>query len=352
MANRLNCFPLKQLALQYIENNNIKHQYLFSRDISEDGKQEFYVQSYEEIYNIVNNVKEAHLYEYFNDTDPARLFLDIDYKKDNKVKFSSILNEIIQLIDNTLEEHNRFNQAKIILKSCSNKKHSAHIIYPNVIFENIKQMKKFILDINSPLVENKIIDTAIYKTGCFRLYKSSKMKYKIPLIYYKSINYKFIDDKTIFYDTLVRNISHIPKKDYIKIKLEIPEKNTLKMVQYTNESHKIIDNDEIIDIDILADYVFIINEQYGEKYKDWIKVGMALYNCNQSEECFNLWCDWSKQFAGFSSVNDCKYKWGKFKRHQYGFAIGTIKYYARKSNSKKYLKIEQKYRCDYNEYMF
>ena len=352
MTSKSNYFPLKKFALNYIKENDIKNQYLFCRDITEDSHKEFYVQPYEEIYRLLTNYKEAHLYECFDDTDPTKLFLDIDYKKSNSIKFSDILNEIITLIDTSLEYYGKFNEAKIILKSCSNEKHSAHIIYPNTIFESIKQIKQFVLNLKSPLVENNIIDISIYKTGCFRMYKSSKLKLGIPLIYYKSINYNYVNDKTLYYDTLVKNISHIKNTDYISIELPNQQINYNKYNNKFNNDNNINNNiNNIInnehDVKMLEQYVFLINEKYGDNYNGWIKIGMALFNCNQTEECFNLWCNWSKQFASFKDISDCRYRWTRFARSN--LTIGTIKQCAKECNPEKY-KIINNY--NYDIYMF
>lgn len=355
--NKLQTFMLKCHAIDYIKNNNIKDKYLFYRDKdAKKGSKTFHVESYETIYDIINNTNKAYLYEHYNDTDPAKLFLDIDYKKNNKIKFSEVLNEIINLVDNALKHHKRLNEAKIILKSCSELKHSAHIIYPNVVFESIKQMKQFIIELKSPFVDNHIIDTAVYKTGCFRLYKSSKMNVGIPLTYSKGINYEFVDDKTLFYDTLVRNINYDSKMIHINLPHYGKQNNTNNNINNTINNKTIIPTnyvDNSIDINLLRKYVFLINEKYGENFDGWIKVGMTLYNIGQSSDYFNIWHDWSKQFSSFSNKLDCMNRWNTFKKTN--LTIGTIMMFAFECNNNKYKSINKKIykkNNNYDDYMF
>ena len=118
---------------------------------------------------------------------------DIDKNISRKKNLNKYINDVIQLTNNCLDkEFNIQNPRIIILKSKYNKntgKLSAHIIYPDTIFENILDIKKFYLETKSPLIEAGILDINPYKTGCLRMLWCSKINKNNKLKFYKGINY-------------------------------------------------------------------------------------------------------------------------------------------------------------------
>ena len=225
--------PKKQDIIDYINNNKITNLYLFSEDkISIKNNKEvivkqFYLIDYNSVY-LLSKQKKFHLYENYEKNEKVKLFIDIDIKKypENINKdeyFDDIIDKSIELFTDKLKEKNVFNPEIIILKSSSENKLSSHVIFNNVIFEDIYHMKHFLSILNNTeLVKKDIIDTNVYKSGCFRLLWNSKLEKNVNLEYYKSINYKYITDKQLFFDCILRNIP----KTYHFVKMEKDKKES------------------------------------------------------------------------------------------------------------------------------
>lgn len=82
---------------------------------------------------------------------------------------------------------------------------SLHFIYPDIIFNNIYEMKYFMNDI-------KLVDQSVYKVGCFRMMYCSKLNKNNILLYCDSINYiKPKTDYELFLDACICYITDKPK---------------------------------------------------------------------------------------------------------------------------------------------
>jgi len=174
----------KQVILDYIKNNNITNLYLFSEDkiIVKDNQEniikQFYLLDYKTIY-LLSKKKKFHLYENYEANEKVKLFIDIDIKLDNNnienkdEYFDEIIDKSIKLFIDELKKYDIKDPEIIILKSSSNNKLSSHIIFNDVIFEDIYHMKQFFGNLKSDLIENKIIDEN--KTGHLNPYMIIKL---------------------------------------------------------------------------------------------------------------------------------------------------------------------------------
>ena len=215
----------------------------FGEDKNTKGAKRFLAIDYESIY-LLSIMKKFHLYEYFSKTDKVKLILDIDIKNENIPEnvdrpafFDKIMTDSLNLALKSLESYNIVDPQIIMWASCQEKKLSGHIIFPNVVFEDIYQMGFFMTDIESKikswLFEKQIVDLKIYRKGCFRAPWNSKMSTGVNLIFYKAINYAYTNDKQLFMDSLVTNIPEnhhlvnvvMPKDIKIRVK-QLPKKNT------------------------------------------------------------------------------------------------------------------------------
>jgi hypothetical protein len=315
-------FAKKEDAISYIsENPDTK---LFSDDLNpEDGSKRFIVSTYDKIYTMTKT-KDKHMYENYENDQPVKLILDIDLKIDCKADddnyqsnddiFNDILVQSIDTINEKLKEYTDIEPIIIILKSCRKDKLSAHIIYTNIHFLNIKLLKCFMMTIDSPLIEKKIIDPMIYKVGCMRMLWNSKLGKSNNLEFVEcdfmaDNKYSYITDKQLFMDCLLTNI----KKDSTLINFQISEpilktknsKNINKKINYQS------DKQYNYNIKIIKQYVDLISDTRSDDYCDWLKVGMSIYNCNSSDEGFNLWDSWSKKSDKYDhDVNI--WKWSTF----------------------------------------
>ena len=244
---------------------------LFSADLTQnEGCKQFYLLTYENIWNIIENNKLVHYYENYEDKQPLRLFIDIDYKikTNNPISYDDLLDQVMETIDEHLESYDIKDSEKITLSSNRQEKNSAHIIYPKVYFKSINHMKIFMMDIKLPLITNKIIDPSVYRVGCFRLYLNSKKGINVPLVYYKGINYNYINKETVFYDTLLRNIN--PKEEeYVLIILQ--QNIPIKPIQSKSIRNIQNSNNKTISTETLRKYLFLLDKKHGEHYVDWTK---------------------------------------------------------------------------------
>lgn len=325
-------FPIKQEALNYIAQNKEKL-YLFSEDkYIESGSKKFYVTDRQTIYDL-SSTKNFSLYENYEMTDKVKLFLDIDLKNPKDTNFDDLVNEAIETINEEILKYTSTVPEIIVLNASRVDKLSAHVIYTNIVFDNIQMMKFFMMNIESDLIKKKIIDINVYRVGCFRMLHNTKAGKKNILSFHKEINYTVKNDKQLFMDSL---ITYMPNT-YITIKVKVPE--IIKIVKEKHINNKeYIDNEQIIvkSVDELEKYVNLLDKERANDYYDWIQVGICLYNCNSSEECCDLWIKFSKSYCDYMNSNECRYKWGTFKKGKLGFP--SLKFLARTDNPEEYNK--------------
>lgn len=327
------------LSLKSKDQSNLQ---LFGEDINQNLAKRFFVSNYDLIYTL-SSKKIYHLYEYFSENDLLKLHLDIDIKKkqmkQSSINFDNIIDQCITLILEHLKDRKILKPQIIILMSNREDKYSAHIIFKDIVFENIYTMGHFISSINSQLIENKTIDMNIYKKGCFRMLWNSKYGIGKNLEYCRSINYDYSDNKQLFLDCLLKNIG----KKYNYVSINMPK--NVKIKKYGNNK-KSKDNIDLIGNDLkithhpiseIKKYLDLLSVSRADEYLKWIRVGMCLHNCNPNEDCFNLWNEWSKVSDSYVSRDENAYKWNSF-RSGY-FSIGTLKYLAKKDNPNTYLDI-------------
>jgi len=324
-------FYKKSDALEFIKRNpDLK---LFSEDISTDNKKRFITCSYDYIHGVSKQDKN-HYYENIEQNQSVKLHFDLDHKLNSDEEDTQLfdLDEIIKEINNLLKNYDIDNQEVIILTACTNEKESYHIIYKNVVFDDIYKMKYFTQDL-----KNKYIDKLIYRTGCFRLLWSSKINKNNKLRYFNSINYEFKDDKTLFYDCLLLNLP----EEYNEIDIEIPEnqksENNQKNKDKNNNNNKTYELNTSnnfnlnYDLAILRKYVNCLSSKRADNYKDWVDIGMCLFNTDKKS--FEIWHEFSKKSKSYTSKNDCIYKWNSFSETSNSKqTIGTLISYASLDN--------------------
>jgi hypothetical protein len=422
-------FRKKQDAIEHIcATGGLK---LFSEDLSEEnGSKQFMATTYDNMY-CLSLTKDKHMYENYEANQAIKLVLDIDFKIKNPVEnkdeqivqvvenkngndinnlntvrkkkddivlsgFGDLLIQCISTINDKLKEHTDTDPIIIILTSCRAEKMSAHIIYTNIHFNDISQMKVFIMSTESHLISSKIIDPLVYKVSCMRLLWNSKKGKSNNLTYYNapflSNKYTYVDDYTLFMDCLLTRINqnsqlinieipvmkrpknNVPKQDKLKKETktkgkgktkdkskENPKGKTKGKTKDTTKTNKrtkqkkakdnTIDTDEEhseeeieeplnynikYEVEILKQYVDLLSNSRVEDYNEWVKVGMCIYNSNNTNEAFLLWDEWSKKSPDKYSGTDINYwKWNTFDSNG-PLTIGTLKYYAKQDNRDTY----------------
>jgi hypothetical protein len=340
-------YDKKILALDDLSKFDKCH--LFSTDKFTDGSKIFHVANYDTIYDKIIKATEPNCYENYNNEQPIKFFLDIDYKLFDQPDFDpNMINKILDDFNIVFSRYGYNNYPIIILNATIPSKFSYHLIFPSIIFNSVKHIKHFLKNIKSEyindLIDRDVIDLHVYGNTCFRLNGCSKMGKNNVLKLDKVINYEITSDKQLFMDTLLLNFD-----DKLgKVKYEIPASASCSLPRVSPVDEKIIGksqhNDkinvlkqinetlDIISLDELSKILNLIDIKRADSYDEWLKIGMGLKNSNSKS--FNLWVEWSKKSKKFSSDNDCIYKWNTFTTNQ--IKVGTLKYYAKLDSADAY----------------
>ncbi len=205
---------------------------LFAFDVNGEGAKSFVFSRYDDIYDIIKKYSNPHFYEETTFAKSIKLYIDIDEDKlfENKLerdKYANfVLNSVLSKMSIKIYQAFKIKDTPaIILISDTLKKVSLHIIYPNIIFSNLNDMKHFMHNVD---IMDKVnyIDGAVYRIGCFRMLYCSKYGKENKLIYYDSRYYnKPQDDYLLFLDTCICYTNNKKPLEY-KIENEIPKKKT------------------------------------------------------------------------------------------------------------------------------
>lgn len=209
-------YKINSFSKKPVENEPTKQ--LFSYDVSTSGAKNFLFNTYEYIYNIIKSQQKSNFYEDNTFSTGIKLFIDFDDKiifntELERDKYAEkIINTILSQINNKLYDVFKIKETPIIiLMSDTLLKMSLHFIYPDIIFNNIYEIKYFMNDI-------KLIDQSVYKIGCFRMLYCSKLGKNNNLLFSNSINYiKPETDYELFLDAC---ICYIANKTKVKIEID------------------------------------------------------------------------------------------------------------------------------------
>lgn len=327
-------FPTKLQCIEYIQTN--QHLKLFAKDINQKMAKQFIAITYDDAYNLSLR-PHTNLYENYEPGQRVKLHLDIDIKIDEQKPenyFDDTIKDSIEMINTKLKTFKIKTYQIIILHANRDTKLSAHIIYNNVYFNDIYAMRHFMAGFRGEkLIETKIIDLNIYRAGMFRLLWNTKYGVDNKLQFYKSINYESIDDKSLFMDCLVTNINNDCKLVDIKIENTTITKPTRPAKQDIKTS-----NITVHPINQIEKYINLLDDKRADDYKNWLDIGMAICNSNNSIEGFNLWDNWSQKSSKYGTREYNIQKWNSFNKNNK--TIATIKYYAKQDNPDKFSDIE------------
>ena len=124
-------------------------------------------------------------------------------------------------------------------------------------------MKFFFSDARARLQDIQI-DYSIYRTGCFRLLWCSKYGKSNNLEFYKGINYEYKDEKQLWMDRLICNIS----EDHILVPYKVPleqtkviKKKITKIIKTKSGEIKNIINKTFVPVELLKRYLDILDKK-------------------------------------------------------------------------------------------
>ena len=285
----------KNISYDKKPQNNDQTNQLFSYDIySKSGAKHFFFETYENLYKIIKEKDDSSFYEDNTFSTKIKLFIDVDAK----IIFSSrlerdkcannILGNVIIKINVQLYQLFKINDPKIIiLISDTLDKLSLHLIYPEIIFNNIEEMKYFMIDLKN----EEYVDHSVYKIGCFRTLYSSKLGYDNKLILYRCSNCNYENDYELFLASCICYINNITP---VKINDKIIEKELIKKINLPIRNY-IYKN---INFNKIKESLNKLNT-YSENYLQWLLITFCLkdlYLSSNKDEQLNVY----KLFEYFS----------------------------------------------------
>jgi len=345
----------KKFALEYIKKSKENDLVMIGEDISIEtkGAKRFYVCKRDYIYYSLQ-VKSMCIYESIENNSHVKLHIDVDLKeehiiKDRQTELNDYIDRIYVLTSNVVFNKYKLEKIRcIVLKSRNEEgKISAHMIFPDIVFENIYCIKYMFSEVdNSSLIENKILDPSVYRVGLFRFLWAKKIGKNNTLDFYKGINYELPTDKKELFDDcyicLINKKVPILKHEFLE-RLKYEKKNKITV---TNKNFMSINNDEpnwinLYSVKELKQLLDILNIKRGDGYTSWSMIGMALFNCNNSLECLELWDEWSKLNPDKYEKNACRMKWIDYRKKTIiDVGVGYLKNCAKKDDPEKFSKLK------------
>ena len=284
------------------ENNPTKQ--LFSFDVSTKGAKNFFFATYETVYNNMKSQEVSNYYEDNTFANKIKLYIDID----EDIKFetrlqrnnyaNNTLGNILVKIQAYLYQLFKINDPKaIVLISNTLLKLSLHVIYPEIIFKSISDMKYFMMSIDN-------IDHSVYKRGAFRTLYSSKLNKNNKLIYFRGTNYNCPNDNyELFLDTSICNVSqettiNLNLPEIIKKEYAIKQQNLINR----NYTYKNINLDKIKNA---------LNKINLQEYSDWLMVAFCMkdlyvscVNKKLQKDIYKLFDECSKKSSTYNKTNN------------------------------------------------
>jgi len=351
IINIFKTFFDKKSALSFLE--TVDHTYhLFSSDIIENsGKKQFIVTTYKRLsFNILKSKTIPSFYENYELNQKIKFFIDIDYKitpeNNNYKTIDELVNPAIEFINNIFSKYGYSNLQIIVLNATiPDKKLSAHIIAPTIIFNDIYHIRDFMTQFNYDFIDHEPYN----KVGCMRIFKCQKLGKNNPLEFYKAYNYDKTDEKDILMDSLLLNVDNdLPVINFIydennntvkPKKIKKPKNNnTDKSNKKTNKKNNEDNIDKNIYYDPYIDYCHndnqlnelldLLPDKYLNEYSEWIKI----LNIFKSIDKFELFDNWSKQSKKYNREENIK-KWNDTKCL---FNVNYLVYLVNENNNKHY----------------
>ncbi len=291
----------------------------------------YFSKSIEEMYKeIINNErsKEGYKNNYFEcieEHNNVKLFIDIDKveeeeltKSEYSIKCEEYTKSVLKMVNDELERvYNIKNPEYYVLRSEMFKnKVSVHIIYKDVVFRSIRDVKNFMSNI---LYD--VIDKRVYKVTPFRLYKCTKYNEKNELKYNKTniLNYEF-NEYDVFVNTHITNKSEENTKKYglleccldkineDNIKQNV-DKKTISDVKHQSSCYKYKISKEVIDM--LFNLLDTLDKSYLDETEKWKKIMGCikdLYVNIDKEELkdyiYKKFDDWSSKSSKYDKIKN------------------------------------------------
>jgi P4 family phage/plasmid primase-like protien len=324
-------------CIEYCKHNGLAW---FQKDINDHFSKLHLATTYDEIFErIVSG--ETNYYESITQHKPIKFFIDYDKKvfddednnKDKETNMVTHKNDILNIINTVTNIIPGIKDTYILKSIPDNEKKSYHIIFDGIHFPNYTVVKKFVEDTLMPrfkqLFDSKIIDTKVYRQGCFRSLLCSKFGQKRPLYllntstFLADLQEDVIEDITVdlFKKTCVT---------YINTESVLYNyKSETKKNSQNKKLHLINDGDIYSDKEIIRKYLDILDpDRYNDRNK-WLNIGYILYSISPDND--DLWHYFSSKWEHYNK-SECVATWNSFSNCEYIYTIHSLMYLAEIDN--------------------
>lgn len=179
----------------------------------------FVLEGYMDFRKLIEDTESPCYYEFIQESAPVKLFLDIEIYKSKQMQLFEthiqVMHDILRTLATNLVQTNHTKMCQntfIVLESHSETKKSYHVIVQTFTSDNrplaypcVKSLKGIIQRMFPELVQQKVIDTSVYREGLFRTYLSSKSGEYRPLVA------SDLSDPFDFTDTFVCHFTEPPE---------------------------------------------------------------------------------------------------------------------------------------------
>ncbi|NDG32226.1 hypothetical protein EB118_19380, partial [bacterium] len=144
----------------------------------------FLMDSYIDFKKLIEDTESPCYYEFIHESTPVKFFMDIEiYSTKHKLLFDMHTQVILSILRSIKTAWAGYDPQAIVLQSHNENKKSYHIILNgSFAFACVKGLKPIVQQMFPDLVQQKVIDTSVYREGLFRTYLSSKSGEGRPLV--------------------------------------------------------------------------------------------------------------------------------------------------------------------------
>jgi hypothetical protein len=337
--------------------DTLQHSFLFAKDTPTGSKCYASLPNTQEFLNFYTPLPntQKNFYELIRTDTPFYEYYDLDLKPPENYDpsvynehslfswFENIRFQFLQSQTPSFDALDKFMPKWTITTASNRTKLSLHILNKNTIFPNHTTFKSFynlfknyINNFSNPNhpFHNAIDFCVSSNNRCMRITQSSKINSDRPLTLWNDCESRHLFKNPTIIDTFITNPTNHPNittQDFTQNTPQHQQKHNEICNEICNEISTINHSTELIE-----KLLTILSPQRYNSYEDWIKIGMALKNKNDS--LFPLWDNWSKQSPKYTQTT--QNIWNNFStNHKTPLTLGTIHYFAKQDNPQKYKEI-------------
>ena len=225
-------------ALQYEKFwSNQETTIIASFQVSLGGSRKYLVTSRNKFWEFYINLKSKKFYEVIPSHRPVKLYFDLEYEKQNNSNKDGVwmTGQLIELVNLHLREKYDYENSiedVLVLESTTDHKFSIHLIFIEVLFRNVQEVKNFVTNFVNEVNKKEpglfevykkskkvsFIDQSVYSNKQnFRMYLSEKLGKSTPLtvsemdvstlkLFRENQSEKLVLQQEVFFSSLITNV--------------------------------------------------------------------------------------------------------------------------------------------------